>query len=71
MSEMYQTSLNLLKFEKANKQLLIKLKYLVKISSLSKSTQSVRKQEKNAISKLHNSHKNYSENWKISLKCLK
>ena len=71
MSELYQTSLSLLKVEKTNKSLLIKLKYLVKISSLSKSTQNVRKQEKITISKLHYSHKNYSENRKISLKCLK
>ena len=62
MSELYQTSLSLLKVEKTNKSLLIKLKYLVKMSSSSKSTQSVRKQEKTTISKLHYNHKNYSVN---------
>ena len=62
MSELYQTSLSLLKVEKTNKSLLIKLKYLVKISSSLKSTQSVKKQEKTTISKLHYSYKNYSEN---------
>ena len=62
MSDLYQTSLSLLKVEKTNKSLLIKLKYLVKISSSSKSTQSVRKQEKTTISKLHYNHKNYSGN---------
>ena len=62
MSELYQTSLSLLKVEKTNKSLLIKLKYLVKISSSSKSTQSVRKQEKTTISKLHYNHKNNSGN---------
>jgi len=40
-------------------------------SSSIKSTQSVKKQEKTTISKLHYSHKNYSGNCKIYLKCLK
>ena len=47
MTELYQTSLNLLKVEKVKNLLLIKLKYLTKISSLKKSTQYVSKLEKN------------------------
>ena len=39
MSDLYQTSLSLLKVEKAKKMLLIKLKYLTKLPSLYKSTQ--------------------------------
>ena len=64
MSELYQTSLSLLKVDKVKKSSL-------NTSSLLKSTKHVNSLEKVTINKLHYNHINYSENSKIYSKYLK
>ena len=72
ISDLYQTSLNLLKIEKAIKLLIVKLKYLNKILSLEKSTQYVSRQEKKTtINNINYSHKNSTEKSNIYSKFFK